>query len=313
MNFSTNDCMYLRKSRMDIEAETGGETETLARHETQLMELAERNSCCIRSIYREVVSGETIAARPVIRRLLEEVEAGLWRFVLVMDIDRLARGNTMDQGRIMDAFRYSGTRIITPMKIYDPQNEYDEEYMEFGLFMSRREDKMINRRIQRGRLQSAREGKYIGNIPPYGYDRKKLPKEKGWTLVPNEQQAPVVAEIFSLFCREEPPVFTPASIARRLNSLAIPSVSGRPWSASSVRTILKNPVYAGYIKFGSRPQIKRMKQQELVICRPYIDNCPLFPGRHEAIIPAGQFQKARQRFSSGFLLPESDISHDHDS
>ena len=42
--------------------------------------------------------------------------------------------------------------IITPIKIYDPNDEYDEEYFEFGLFMSRREYKTIKRRMQRGRV-----------------------------------------------------------------------------------------------------------------------------------------------------------------
>lgn len=59
-------------------------------------------------------------------------------------------------------FKYSGTKIITPMKVYDPENEFDEEYFEFGLFMSRREYKTINRRLQRGRISSAKEGKFVG-------------------------------------------------------------------------------------------------------------------------------------------------------
>ena len=36
-----------------------------------------------------------------------------------------------------------------------------EEYFEFGLFMSRREYNTIKRRLQRGRLASVREGKYV--------------------------------------------------------------------------------------------------------------------------------------------------------
>ena len=71
-------CVYLRKSRADAEAERRGEGETLARHEAALTALAERLCIVISKIYREVVSGETIAARPVMRQLLGEVEQGLW-------------------------------------------------------------------------------------------------------------------------------------------------------------------------------------------------------------------------------------------
>lgn len=143
--------IYLRKSRADAEAEARGEGETLARHRTALLSLARRMGLEIGDIYEEIVSGETIAARPQMQRLLAEVEAGQWQGVLVMEIERLARGDSIDQGIVAQAFKYSGTRIITPAKTYDPANEFDEEYFEFGLFMSRREYKTIKRRMIAGR------------------------------------------------------------------------------------------------------------------------------------------------------------------
>ena len=183
--------IYLRKSRADAEAEARGEGETLARHETALLDLAKRMNLTIGGIYKEIVSGETISARPMVQKLLEEVEQGMWKGVLVMEIERLARGSTIDQGIIAQAFSFSGTKIITPLKTYDPNNEYDEEYFEFGLFMSRREYKTINRRIQRGRLASIQEGKYISPVPPYGYERIKIKDNKGYTLTPHKEQAVV--------------------------------------------------------------------------------------------------------------------------
>ena len=150
-------CLYLRKSRADIEAEAHGEGETLARHEKLLLEVAKRGHYNITQIYREIVSGETIAARPVVQKLLQEVEDGKWEGVLVVEVEHLARGDTIDQGVMAQAFKYSGTKIITPLKVYDPANEFDEEYFEFGLFMSRREYKTINRRLVRGRNASAKE------------------------------------------------------------------------------------------------------------------------------------------------------------
>ena len=162
-------CMYLRKSRADIEAEARGEGETLARHEKILLELAKKINLNITEIYREIVSGETISSRPVMQQLLSEVEQGIWSGVLVVEVERLARGDTKDQGVVAQTFKFSDTKIITPMKVYDPQNEFDEEYFEFGLFMSRREYKTTTRRLQGGRVASVKEGKYVGNIPPFGY------------------------------------------------------------------------------------------------------------------------------------------------
>ena len=120
-------CLYLRKSRANLEAESHGDGETLARHEKLLLELAKRGNYNVTQIYREIVSGETLAARPVMQQLLSEVEQGVWTGVLVVEIERLARGDTIDQGIVAQAFKYSNTLIITPTKVYDPNNEFDEE------------------------------------------------------------------------------------------------------------------------------------------------------------------------------------------
>ena len=120
------DCIYLRKSRVDVEAESYGAGDTLARHEQALLRHAASLNRSIAHIYREVVSGETISARPQMQLLLRDVEAGAWDAVHVMEVERLARGDTLDQGIVSQAFLYSGTLIITPKKTYDPKNEFDE-------------------------------------------------------------------------------------------------------------------------------------------------------------------------------------------
>ena len=115
-------CMYLRKSRADIEAEARGEGETLKRHEKMLFDLAKKLNISTSKLYKEgVMSGETISSRPVVQRLLNEVEQGKWQGVLVVEVERLARGDTIDQGIVAQAFKYSNTKIITPVKTYDPK------------------------------------------------------------------------------------------------------------------------------------------------------------------------------------------------
>ena len=188
--------IYLRKSRKDLDAEALGEGETLSRHLAILKALAQRMELNVVRVYAEVVSGESIDARPQMQELLRDVESGIYDGVLVVEVERLARGDTSDQGRVAKTFKFSDTLIITPSKTYDPNNEYDEEYFEFGLFMSRREYKTIRRRLTAGHAASCREGKYTGNVPPYGYARKKLPKEKGWTLEIIPEQARAVRLIF---------------------------------------------------------------------------------------------------------------------
>ena len=197
--------IYLRKSRKDrdLELQTGN-YDTLQRHRDELMSLAKKRGYLVTHIYEEVVSGDTIAERPEMQKLLAAVETGRYAGVLVIEVPRLARGNTRDQGTVAETFQYSGTKIITPEKVYDPADEADEEYFEFGLFMSRREYKTINRRLQRGRMASLHEGKYIAGTAPYGYRRVRIPQQKGYTLEPAPDQAEIVREIFRLYTVGEP-------------------------------------------------------------------------------------------------------------
>ena len=136
--------IYLRKSRADVEAEKLGEGETLKRHREILLALAARQGLYIGKIYEEIVSGETIEARPQIQALIDECYEGKYRGIIVVDVDRLSRGNQGDMQTIMDCLKYSNNRngllVVTPTKTYDvSHNPDDEEYMEFVLFMSRRE------------------------------------------------------------------------------------------------------------------------------------------------------------------------------
>lgn len=292
--------IYLRKSRADVEAETHGEGETLARHKAALLSLAKRMGIAVDDIYQEIVSGETIAARPMMQRLLQEVSDGMWTGVLVMEVERLARGDTMDQGYVSQTFKYSGTKIITPVKTYDPENEFDEEYFEFGLFMSRREYVVINRRLQRGRVASVKEGKYVGNKPPYGYKRVPIKDDKGFTLEPIPDQADVVKLIFEWYTQgvlEDNGTrrrIGTALIAHRLNDMKIPSATGGIWVLPSVRDILMNPTYAGKVRWNFRPAVKKMVDGKKKVSRPRSSEVIVYPGRHPAIISEDMFNKAQE-------------------
>lgn len=280
---------------MDLDAERAGQGETLKRHEAALLALARQRNYAIGEIYREIVSGDTISGRPEMQRLLSDVELGRWKGVLVMEESRLARGDTMDQGRVQQAFYYSHTLIITPNKVFDPDSEADQEYFEFGLFMSRREYKMINRRLQRGRLASVKEGKWIGAIAPFGYRKVSLEHEKGKILVPVPEEAEVVQAIFRWFVEDDMPL---TAIAQRLNSMGRKTAKDQMYTVQSIRTIIDNPVYCGMIHCGSRKVDRIPVDGKLV---PYHYRAPdeegvnLFPGRHEPIITRELYELARKK------------------
>lgn len=279
-------CIYLRKSRADYEAEQRGEGETLARHRSILTKLAARNRHVIGHIYQEIVSGETIADRPEVQALLSDVSAGKWQGVYVMEVERLARGDTMDQGLIAHAFKAAGTYIITPAKTYNPADPADEEYFEFSLFMSRREYKTINRRMQGGRAQSVREGKYIGSRPPYGYRKVKLTGDKGYTLAIHEAEAEIVRQIFRWYLNGiDGEAAGLVRIAGRLHDLHVPpGEQGSAWKPSRVHRILTNPAYAGMIQWGKNKTVRTVGPSGVTKRRVMQNEADLYPGLHPAII-----------------------------
>lgn len=292
--------IYLRKSRADIEAEKLGEGETLARHRKILTEFAAKKQLLVARIYQEIVSGETIEARPEMQKLIKDSYAGKYRGIIVVDISRLSRGNQGDAQVIMDCLKYSnrnnGLLVVTPTKTYDvAHNADDEEYMEFELFMSRREYKMIRKRLQRGKIQSAVEGNYIAAVRPYGYNIVKTKTSR--TLTPNPDEAPIVKQIFEWTLEEK---LSTNKIARRLDAMGIPTYSGSPqWSKETVKTILTNPVYIGKIRWNCRMRIKTMVDGKLKTSRPNTedsDQFMLYDGKHEGIISEESFEAVSKMF-----------------
>ena len=124
---SNTVAIYLRKSR---DEENESRDVTLARHEKLLIEYCYRNNLNIKKIYKEVVSGESIAARLEMQRLLVDVSSGKYDGVVCIEIERLSRGNQVDQAEILEVFKKTGTKIFTLNKVYDfsTDNEIDEEF-----------------------------------------------------------------------------------------------------------------------------------------------------------------------------------------
>ena len=131
-----NVAVYLRKSR---EEENESREETLARHERILLDYCKNNNLNIKKIYKEVVSGESIEKRPQMQQLLNDVCQNKYEGIVCVEVERLSRGNQVDQAEILEIFKKHKTKIYTLNKVYDlsSEDEFDEEFFEFGLFMSR--------------------------------------------------------------------------------------------------------------------------------------------------------------------------------
>ena len=177
--------VYLRKSRAE---EHMSLEDTLSRHKSALLAYADRHRYRVIDIYEEVVSGESLFARPQMLKLMEAVSAGKYHAVLCMDMQRLGRGGMYDQGFILDTFKESETLIVTPERLYDLTKEIDEQAAEMETFLSRGEYRLITKRLSRGKMQSVENGAYMAN-PPFGYRKIRLGRLPSLEIVPEEGPA----------------------------------------------------------------------------------------------------------------------------
>ena len=193
--------VYLRKSRSDdplLSVE-----EVLAKHEAILDEWCEKNlggKVPEENKYREVVSGETIADRPEVQIVLKRMESPKIKGVIIVEVQRLSRGDLEDAGRIIKLFRFTNTLAVTPPKTYDLRDEYDRDAFERELKRGNEFLEYQKKIMNRGRLLSVSQGNYIGSRPPYGYDKVWVMegKRKCPTLAINEEEANVVRMIFDM-------------------------------------------------------------------------------------------------------------------
>ena len=286
--------MYLRKSRKDIELEAMGEGETLARHYARLMDLAARHNIHPDQIvvYKELVSADSLDARPEMLRLLADVYARKYKGVLVTEIERLARGNTREQGEVADAFYATHTTIISESKVYDPESEADQTFFEFGLFMSRQEYKTINRRQIAGKYQAVREGNYLLPQRVFGYNIvKKSKKERTLEIIPEE--AKLVQMIFDWYTEDRR---STDWIAQTLTRMGIQTIKKKPeWNRGTIRDMLSNPVFIGKVTWGKRKTVKEYNENLGKLVKVVKNNGipEVFEGKHTGIISPEQFEKAQ--------------------
>jgi len=245
--------VYLRKSRKDVEEErkaleNNTPFDTLAKHRRELLELIRREGHSVIDIFEEVVSGEYISERPEMQELLRRVDDGEIEAVVVMDLDRLGRGDMVDAGTIFRTFRDSETLIVTPTEVIDCTAEGAELLFGFKSMIAREELKLINKRLQGGRRRSAKDGKSITRKPPYGYSR-----DENLKLFPHPEEAAIVRKIFEMIASGH----GRQAVVKHLDSLGIKPPEGGLWEQSTISSIVKNEVYLGHIIWGKEKHLKR--------------------------------------------------------
>ena len=138
-----------------------------------------------------------------------------------------------------------------------------------------RESKKTSQRVHDARVESVREGKFIGGKAPYGYKLvdSGILSNKGRMLkklVIVEEDAEVVRKIYSLAIHQG---YGYEKIAKYLNKEGIPAPSLPQWKGGTVASILKNPTYMGYYSINRRKTIytkKKLDRSEWTLSKKQI-------------------------------------------
>lgn len=297
INFKPEEILeYLRKSRSDdplLSIE-----EVLNKHETILDEWAEKvlgQKIPEVNKFREVVSGETIEDRPEIQKVLNKIESPKYKAILIVDVQRLSRGDLEDAGRLIKLLRYTNTVVITPQKIYDLKDEYDRDSFERELKRGNDFLEYQKKIMNRGRLLSVSQGNFIASIPPYGFDKTWVMegKRKCPTLQKNEDSK-IVSLIFDLFVNKDIGV---KNIANQLDGMGIKPPKGEHWASESIRCILTNIHYIGKVKWNYRKTVTVVEDGEIKKTNPRSKQGDylIYDGRHEGFISEDLFNAAQEK------------------
>ena len=284
--------IYLRKSRQDDPRETV--EEVLGKHETMLQELALREfggRIPEGNIYREVVSGESIDEREEMRKVLARIEDPSVRGVLVIEPQRLSRGDLEDCGRLISDFRYTHTKVVTPMMTYNLENKMDRRFFQDELLRGRDYLEYTKEILRRGREAAVKRGCFIMQNAPYGYDRVKIGKDH--TLEPNDN-ADVVRMVFDWYVNEGISWYR---MTQRLEEMGIPAPKGGKWHKEVLSRMVRNHHYIGKVVYNARPTVTVIENGERKMKRRQSapEDCIIAEGKHPAIIDQETWDRAQEK------------------
>ncbi len=181
-------------------------------------------------------SGTTVN-RPQYKRMISEMDK--WDTLIVLKMDRIHR-NSIEFFKMMDNLRKHNKEFISTFEKFNTKNAAGRFALDIIQRIAQLESEQIGERTYVGMREKAESGSGIlGFNPPFGYDL-----EDG-KLIVVEDEFETVSDIFSMYLGG----MTMDEIAYNLNRECRLTRRGNPWNKYNLRTILHNPVYAGYLRW----------------------------------------------------------------
>ncbi len=195
-------------------------------------------------------SGGTLE-RPGLKRLIQDVEAGLIDVIVVYKIDRLSR-SLMDFSKLVEIFDRNGVTFVSVTQSFNTTTSMGRLTLNILLSFAQFEREVIGERIRDKIAASRKRGMWMGGYVPMGYDVRER------KLVINETEAATVRMIFERFVE----IGSATTLARALVADGVLNKRGKPIDKGFLYKLLNNRVYIGEA----------------------VHKGTSYPGEHEAII-----------------------------
>ena len=191
--------------------------------------------------------------REVLQEIMQDAKQGAFDNLLAYMSDRIGRQE--EYSFYVAELNRLGIEVWT---IKDGQLKTEEHidkllnYIRF--WQNEGESKKTGMRVHDTMVEMVKEGKFVGGKAPYGY-KLVLSGEISnhgralHKLVIVPEQAEIVRMIFSYAVNQGMGF---QKIAKTLNETGIPAPAASEWKSGTIRSILMNPVYMGYVAYNRR-------------------------------------------------------------
>lgn len=231
------------------------------------------------------ISGTKTDDRLGLKQLMKDVELGLIDKVYVTKISRLAR-NASDLLNMIHEFEKNNVTFKAINDGIDTSNHMGKIMITLmGLFAQMERDVIVEQ-TRAGAEKRAKEGKMYGSGAIFGYDR--VPNGRTMKIVLNEKEKDIVKRIFNMYLGGH----GYKAIANRLNKEGFRTKKHKLFAINTVKTILENPLYAGYIRYGKYKDWNMKRRKGLTTSHILVE------GNHEAIISYEDYLTVQERMKT---------------
>lgn len=296
--------MYLRLSQDDekYDKDFKEESNSISNQRLQIQDYIDKNEDM--ELAKEYVddgySGINFE-RPAFKEMMEDVITGSINCIVVKDLSRFGR-DYIDSGRYLQrVFPSLDIRFIALNDNYDSFTASETEknlVIPFKNFINDNYCRDTSAKVRSVCKVKRKQGQFISNYAPYGYEKDKEDKHK---IVIDKEVEYVVRKIFSMKLEG----YSSYSIAKHLNDNGIPSPMEHKkakgiryktgfstkavakWDTPSVNRILINEIYIGTLQQGKREKINY--KLDKVVSKNKSDWIEI-EDNHEAIIDPHDFE-----------------------